>query len=285
MELNRLLLDKIITDSLMEDIGTGDITTNSIVTDDAVTTAFIYTKEAGVIAGMPVVERVFKSLNNDIQFTAKVKDGERVEARTVLAEISGSARAILTGERVALNFLQRLSGIATKTAALVELVSMYPVRIVDTRKTTPGLRMLEKYAVRMGGGSNHRFGLYDAILIKDNHIKVAGGISEAVNIARRNNPHTVKVEVEVQTLADVEQALAVHADIIMLDNMDPALMREAVEMIKGRALVEASGGISEETVVAVAKAGVDLISIGALTHSVKALDISLDVEKIKQATL
>lgn len=285
MELNPLLLDEIIAHSLKEDIGTGDITTNSIVAVDATTTAFIYAKEPGVIAGIPVAERVFKSLDADIQFAAKVKDGERVEPRTILAEISGNARAILTGERVALNFLQRLSGIATKTAALVELVSMYPVRIVDTRKTTPGLRMLEKYAVRMGGGGNHRFGLYDAILIKDNHIKVAGGISEAVNMARRNNSHTVKVEVEVQNLDGVEQALTVHADIIMLDNMDPAAMREAVEIIKGRALVEASGGVSEETVVTVAKTGIDLISIGALTHSIKALDISLDIDEIKPAAL
>lgn len=278
MEINPLLLDEIIINSLKEDIGTGDITTNSLVATQATTRASIYAKEPGVIAGMAVAERVFKSLGADIQFTAQLEDGDRVEPGTVLAEISGSARAILTGERVALNFLQRLSGIATKTASLVELVSMYPVRIVDTRKTTPGLRMLEKYAVRIGGASNHRFGLYDAILIKDNHIKVAGGISEAVNIARRNNSHAVKVEVEVQQLEEVEQALAVDADVIMLDNMDSTVMRQAVEIINGRALVEASGGIGEQTVVGMAKTGVDLISIGALTHSFKALDISLDIQ-------
>lgn len=281
MELNSLLLNKIIYRCLMEDIGTGDITTDSLVAADAITTGIIHAKESGVIAGIVVAEKVFKYIEPEIIFDAKVKDGDKVEPRTVLAEVKGNARAILTGERLALNFLQRLSGIATKTAALVELVSMYPTRIVDTRKTTPGLRALEKYAVKVGGGYNHRFGLYDAILIKDNHIKVAGGISQAVNLARRSNPHTVKIEVEVQDLEGVEEALAVNADIIMLDNMEPSIMREAVEMIKGRALVEASGGVSEETVVAVAKSGVDLISVGALTHSVKALDISLDIDEIK----
>ncbi len=281
MDFNSLLLDDLIKRCLEEDIGTGDITTNSIVPKTAKTVGIIHTKESGVIAGIEVAERVFKYLDPQIKFIAKVKDGDKVEPRTVLAEVRGSARAILTGERLALNFLQRLSGIATKTAVLVDLVSMYPVRIVDTRKTTPGLRMLEKYAVRVGGGYNHRFGLYDAILIKDNHIKAAGGISNAINLARRNNPHTVKIEVEVQELAGVEEALMAKADIIMLDNMEPSLMKEAVELINGRALVEASGGISEETVVAVAKSGVNLISVGAITHSAKALDISLDIEEIK----
>lgn len=281
MDFNSLLLDDLIKRCLEEDIGTGDITTNSIVPKTAKTVGIIHTKESGVIAGIEVAERVFKYLDPQIKFIAKVKDGDKVEPRTVLAEVRGSARAILTGERLALNFLQRLSGIATKTAVLVDLVCMYPVRIVDTRKTTPGLRMLEKYAVRVGGGYNHRFGLYDAILIKDNHIKAAGGISNAINLARRNNPHTVKIEVEVQELAGVEEALMAKADIIMLDNMEPSLMKEAVELINGRALVEASGGISEETVVAVAKSGVNLISVGAITHSAKALDISLDIEEIK----
>lgn len=282
MEINSVLLDKVIENGLMEDIGTGDITTNSLVGVDATAIALIHAKEGGVIAGIPVAEKVFKHLDEGIIFDAQVKDGTKVEPRTILATVSGNARAILTGERLALNFLQRLSGIATKTATLVELVSMYPVRIVDTRKTTPGLRMLEKYAVRIGGGSNHRFGLYDAILIKDNHIKVAGGINQAINMARRNNSHTLKVEVEVQDLDGVSEALTANADIILLDNMEPSVMREAVEMIAGRALVEASGGISKETVVSVAKSGVDLISMGCLTHSVEALDISLDIDEIKQ---
>ncbi len=281
MDFNPLLLDDIIKRCLEEDIGTGDITTNSIVPNDAATTGIIHAKQSGIAAGVDIAKLVFQHLDPKIDFNAKVKDGDKIEPRMVLAEIRGNARAILTGERLALNFLQRLSGIATKTAVLVELVSMYPVRIVDTRKTTPGLRMLEKYAVRVGGGYNHRFGLYDAILIKDNHIKAAGGISQAVNLARRSNPHTVKIEVEVQELAGVEEALRAKADIIMLDNMDPSVMREAVELINGRALVEASGGISEESIVAVAKSGVNLISVGALTHSAAALDISLDINEIK----
>ncbi|MEG6617215.1 carboxylating nicotinate-nucleotide diphosphorylase [Peptococcaceae bacterium 1198_IL3148] len=281
MELNPLLLNDLIHRSLLEDMGTGDITTNSTVAADATATGIIHAKESAVIAGITVAEAVFKHLDPKVTFEAKVKDGDRVEARTVLAEVQGNARAILTGERLALNFLQRMSGIATKTAALVDLVSMYPTRIVDTRKTTPGLRVLEKYAVKVGGGHNHRFGLYDAILIKDNHIKVAGGISQAINLARRHNPHTVKIEVEVQDLEGVEEAVVANADIIMLDNMEPSIMREAVEMIKGRALVEASGGVSEETVVTVAKSGVDLISVGALTHSVRSIDISLDIDQIK----
>jgi nicotinate-nucleotide pyrophosphorylase (carboxylating) len=199
----------------------------------------------------------------------------------VLAEISGSARAILSGERLALNFLQHLSGIATGTAQLVALAAGQKARIVDTRKTTPGLRMLEKYAVRVGGGHNHRFGLFDAVLIKDNHIKMAGGIKASVEAARLGCPHTARIEVEVEDLAGVNEALAAKADIIMLDNMTLERMREAVNLIAGRALVEASGGITEGNIRAVAEAGVDLISAGALTHSVKALDISLDIVEIK----
>ncbi|MZP29347.1 carboxylating nicotinate-nucleotide diphosphorylase [Heliobacterium undosum] len=268
--------------ALREDIGQGDLTTMSLVPADAQTRGIIHAKEAGVIAGMPVARIVFETVDPGLSFEAKVKDGERVERGTVLAEVQGSARSILIGERLALNFLQRLSGIATKTARCVELVTYYQARIVDTRKTTPGLRMLEKYAVRMGGGKNHRFGLFDGVLIKDNHIRVAGGIHQAVSQARQAVPHTVKIEVEVEDLAGVAEALEANADIIMLDNMVPELMKEAVRMIGGRALVEASGGVSEETLVEIAKTGVHLISMGALTHSVKALDISLDVEAIKR---
>lgn len=281
MEINPLLLEKLIHRCLIEDIGTGDITTNSLVPENATSKGIIYAKESGVVAGIMVAERVFKHLDPNIIFEAMVKDGTKIEPRTLLAEVRGSARTILTGERLALNFLQRLSGIATKTAHLVDLVSMYPCRIVDTRKTTPGLRMLEKYAVRVGGGNNHRFGLYDTILIKDNHIKLAGGITQAINAARKNNPHTVKIEVEVEDIDGVKEALAANADVIMLDNMEPSLMREAVELVNGRVLLEASGGISEETVVLVAKSGVNLISVGALTHSIKSMDISLDIEVIK----
>ena len=281
MELNMTLLRRLIEHSLAEDIGTGDITTNSIVPPDSVTRGIIYTKEPGVVAGIPVVEAVFRSLSPGIKFTAKVKDGDILQQGDVIAEVEGDARAILTGERLALNFLQRMSGIATRTAALVEKIKLYAVRLVDTRKTTPGLRMLEKYAVRVGGGFNHRYGLYDAVLIKDNHIKVAGGITKAILAARHNVAHTIKIEVEVESLAGVTEALEAKADVIMLDNMDPTTMKEAVKMVDGRALVEASGGIHEDTIVNVAKTGVNLISVGALTHTIKSLDISLDIGEIK----
>lgn len=279
--INPLKLQKLIENCLDEDAGSGDLTTNSIVPPEASSTGYIVTKESGVVAGLPVAEAVFRHLDPSVEFRALARDGEKVEPGRVLAEVEGKTRAILTGERLALNFLQRLSGIATATAKLVELVNGEKARIVDTRKTTPGLRMLEKYAVRAGGGQNHRFGLYDAVLIKDNHIKAAGGIKAAVETARRNCPHTVKIEVEVEDLDGVREALAARADIIMLDNMKPADMREAVALVGGRALVEASGGMNEKNIQEVAAAGVDLISVGALTHSVKALDISLDIEEIK----
>ncbi|AEG58541.1 carboxylating nicotinate-nucleotide diphosphorylase [Desulforamulus ruminis] len=281
MELNKIELKKIIEIGLAEDIGTGDITTNSTVPIGSRAKGMIYVKEPGVLAGLAVAEEVFRQMSPEVHFHHRIQDGTWVEPGTVVAEVEGDARAILTGERLALNFLQRMSGIATRTAALVEKVKLYPVRVVDTRKTTPGLRMLEKYAVRVGGGFNHRYGLYDAVLIKDNHIKVAGGITQAVLAARHNVPHTIKIEVEVEDLAGVSEALEARVDIIMLDNMDQATMREAVKLVDGRALVEASGGINEETIVAAAKAGVDLVSIGALTHSIKSLDISLDIGEIK----
>ncbi len=281
MELNLLELQKLIEHCLNEDIGTGDLTTNSIVPADTASTGFIVTREGGVVAGLPLAEMVFRCIDPSVKFHALVQDGEKVELNRVLAKVTGSARAILTGERLVLNFLQRLSGIATATARLVELVKGEKAHIVDTRKTTPGLRVLEKYAVRVGGGHNHRFGLYDAVLIKDNHIKMAGGIKSAVETARRSCPHTVKIEVEVEDLAGVEEALAARADIIMLDNMDQATMRKAVALVSGRALVEASGGISAGNIRAVAETGVDLISVGALTHSIKSLDISLDIKELK----
>lgn len=206
------------------------------------------------------------------------EDGQAVTAGTTLAEISGSARTILMGERVALNFLQHLSAVASRVSRLAELIKFYTSVIVDTRKTIPGLRLLQKYAVRMGGGANHRFGLYDAVLIKDNHIAVAGGIKEAVTAARRHLGHTVKIEVEVETLEQVATALESHADIIMLDNMSPDLMKQAIDLVDGKALTEASGRVTEENIVQIAKTGVDFISIGAITHSVQALDISLDIE-------
>lgn len=282
MDLNPLELRKMIERCLCEDIGASDITTNSLVRADAVSRGYIIARENGVVAGLPLAEMVFQILDPGIEFHALVPDGHKIEPGMVLAEISGSARVILSGERLALNFLQRLSGIATRTARLVELATGQKAHIVDTRKTTPGLRMIEKYAVRVGGGHNHRFGLFDAVLIKDNHIKMAGGIKASVEAARRGCPHTARIEVEVEDLAGVNEALAAKADIIMLDNMTPERMREAVDLIAGRTLVEASGGVTEGNIRAVAEAGVDLISAGALTHSVKALDISLDIKEIKR---
>ena len=270
-------IDKIIGQALLEDIGTGDITTDSIIPYDLKTKGIIKTKEEGVIAGLNIANLVFKKLDSNIIFQEKIKDGAKVSRNKILAEITGSARTILKGERVALNFLQRMSGIATTTSKFCQEVKDFPVRIVDTRKTTPGLRILEKYAVRMGGGYNHRFGLYDAVLIKDNHIAVAEGIKSAVNSVRKQISHTVKIEVEVENLSQLQEALEIKVDIIMLDNMNLDTMREAVKIVKSKALIEVSGGITLENVREIAQTGVDLISIGALTHSVKSLDISMEI--------
>lgn len=270
-------MDKIIEQALLEDIGTGDITSESIVPFDLKAKGTIKTLEGGVIAGINIVHLVFKKLDPEIIFQEKIKDGTKVARDKVLAEITGSARTILKGERVALNFLQRMSGIATITSKFCQEIKDLPVRIVDTRKTTPGLRMLEKYAVRMGGGHNHRFGLYDAVLIKDNHITVTGGITSAVNSVRKQISHTVKIEVEIDNLSQLEKVLKTQVDIIMLDNMDLDTMREAVKMVKGKTLIEASGGITLDKVRKIAQTGVDLISVGALTHSVKSLDISMEI--------
>lgn len=271
----------LIDRALLEDIGTGDITTESIVPEGYTTIGFIQSKETGVVAGLSVAEAVFRRLNKDISFQPRAKDGDRVKAGHLLARVEGDARTVLTGERVALNFLQRMSGIASKTAYLSSLIAGEKARLVDTRKTTPGLRILEKYAVRVGGGANHRFGLYDAVLIKDNHIQVAGSITKAVELAREVAFFSMKIEVEVESLAGVEEALKAGADIIMLDNMDVEAMRRAVEMVAGRALLEASGGINEQTIMAVARTGIDYISVGSITHSFKSLDISLDIGEMK----
>jgi len=272
-----ILIDKIIEQALLEDIGTGDITTESIIPSNLKAKGIIKTSEEGVVAGLDIVFLVFKKLDSEICFQPKIKDGNKILPGEILAEITGSAQTILKGERVALNFLQRMSGIATITFKFCQKAKDFPVRIVDTRKTTPGLRILEKYAVRMGGGYNHRFGLYDAVLIKDNHIAVAGGIRSAVNSVRKQISHTAKIEVEVKNLSQLQEALKVQVDIIMLDNMDLDTMKEAVKMAKGKAIIEASGGITLEKVRKIAQTGVDLISVGALTHSVKALDISMEI--------
>ena len=279
--MNFLQLDKQIQDWLAEDIGSGDITTLALVPAAAKTNAIIHAKDNGILAGIDVARRVFELLDKDIQFDAKLADGAALTNGSIIAEIKGNAQAILTGERLALNLLQHLSGVATSTHKLAAIAAPFGAKLVDTRKTTPGMRLLDKYAVKAGGGANHRLGLYDAMLIKDNHIQVAGGITEALNRAHDYASHMTKIEIEVESLAGVKEALAGKADVIMLDNMSIADMTEAVKIINKQAVVEASGGISEATLADVAKTGVDVISVGALTHSVKALDISMDIGHIK----
>jgi nicotinate-nucleotide pyrophosphorylase (carboxylating) len=272
-------IDPIIELGLKEDVNTGDLTTDLLISADSKTTAIMIAKADGIVAGILVVEAVFRKIDPQVVFTAEVKDGDRVTKGQLLLTIEGAYRALLTGERLALNFFQRMSGIATETAKYVDAVKEFKTEILDTRKTVPGLRLLDKYAVKAGGGTNHRIGLYDMVMIKDNHISVAGGITNAVNAIRPNLPEEIKIEVETTTLDEVCEALAVNADIIMLDNMDNATMAEAVKIINGKAKVEASGNMNLQRVKEVAATGVDYISIGALTHSVAALDIS---QKIKE---
>ena len=268
-------LDELLLAALREDVGTGDITTISCIPAENRSEGAFLAKESGVICGLEIAKRVFALVDSSIVFRAQVKDGDRVEKGQYFATVEGPSRSVLTGERVALNFMQRLSGTATATAKAVAEVKGTGARIVDTRKSTPGLRVLEKYAVRVGGGHNHRFNLSDGVLIKDNHISAAGGIAQAVKAARGAVPHVMKIEVETETLEQVQQALDAGADIIMLDNMTNELMSQAVKLINGRAITEASGNMGEKNRAEVAATGVDVISIGALTHSVKALDISL----------
>ena len=287
MNLSLTEVEDIVQRALTEDIGSGDITTLLTIPPGSTSRAQIIAQEEGVIAGLEVAAMVFRTVadtctgreDREMSFLAGVEDGSRVRAGDMTAEITGPTAVILTAERTALNFLQRMSGIATKTARLVELVRHTGAKIVDTRKTVPGLRMLDKYAVRIGGGHNHRFGLYDAVLIKDNHIRAAGGIGEAVRAAKSGAPRGMTVEVEAESIEQVKQALEAGAHMILLDNMAPAILREAVALCRGRALTEASGGITEDNVREIAETGVDMISIGALTHSVKALDLSLEIKE------
>ena len=272
-------LDRIIENALLEDIHTGDITTMSVVRSRRYAKARLVAKEQLVLAGIDVAARVFLLLDPDVRFTGKSADGDHVSTGDMVAEIEGDASFLLQGERVALNLLQRMCGTATLTARYVEAVAGTKARIVDTRKTTPGLRILEKYAVRVGGGINHRTGLYDGVLIKENHIAAAGGIKQAINSARAYIPHTLKIEVETETISQVKEALEAGAEIIMLDNMELGTMRQAVSIVNGRALLEASGGVSLETVRDIAETGVDIISVGALTHSARAMDISMLLER------
>ncbi len=271
------LVERAVRAALEEDLGTaGDITTDAIIAADAQSAAEIVARKAGVIAGLDVAEAAFRALDGDVQFTRLVPDGAKVEAGASVARVSGKTRALLSAERVALNFLYRLSGIATLTAAYVTAVEGTGARIVCTRKTTPGLRVLEKYAVRTGGGVNHRFGLFDAALVKDNHIAAAGGIAEALGRARARVGHLVKIEVEVDTLDQLREALTFKIDAVLLDNMDTATLTRAAALVEGRVPVEASGGVTLETVREIALTGVDLISVGALTHSANGLDLALE---------
>ena len=275
--------EAIIDLALAEDIGTGDVTTLVTVPASTRASGILLAKADGVISGLSVAQAVFARVDPSISFERSVTDGETVTAGATLGRVAGSAHSLLSAERTTLNLLQRLSGVATSTARHVAAVAGTKARIVDTRKTTPGLRTLEKAAVRHGGGQNHRFGLADGVLIKDNHLAALGPpgqpdrVTRAVRQARAASPHTLRIEVEVTTLTELDEALAAEADVVLLDNMDVAQLREAVTRTAGRALLEASGGITLDRLRAIAEAGVDLISVGALTHSAPALDISLEL--------
>jgi nicotinate-nucleotide pyrophosphorylase (carboxylating) len=277
--LPTLLIDDAVRQALAEDLGrAGDITTQATIPDSATATATLVARAAGVICGLDIARAAFRQIDPTIGFESWETDGAWVEKGAALARIDGSARAILSAERVALNYLGRLSGVASLTAQYVERVAHTKARICDTRKTTPLLRAFEKYAVRCGGGANHRFGLDDAVLIKDNHIAVAGGVVPALRAAKRYAGHLVKIEIEVDTLDQLRDVLAEGADVVLLDNMPPPTLREAVTLVKGAMICEASGGVSLETVGVIAETGVDLISVGALTHSAPVLDVALDIE-------
>ncbi len=274
---NHPFIQRSIRWALEEDLGHGDLTTETIITSGAKGEASLIAREDLVLAGLPVFKMVFEELYSFIQFEEYFKEGDIVPAGTIVCLLKGPLDIILIGERTALNFLQRMSGIATLSRQYVDSVAHLETRILDTRKTAPGLRWFDKYAVQAGGGRNHRFGLSDGILIKDNHLAAAGSITRAVQLAKKGAPHTLKVEVEVEDLAGVQEALDAGADIILLDNMDLEDMKKAVALTNGRAQLEASGGITLDTVVKVAETGIDMISIGALTHSAIAADFSLEI--------
>lgn len=276
LPLDLKAVEKIVTLSLKEDIGKGDITTNLIVNDKLKCLAIIKSKDTGVLAGNPIAELVFKRLDSRIKYIQRKKDGDTINPNDIIAEVRGSVRTVLTGERLSLNFLQRLSGIATLSQKFVNKTKGFDVKIIDTRKTTPGLRILEKYAVTVGGCYNHRFGLFDGILIKDNHIKIAGNIEKAVLKVRAKHKNK-EIEVETSNINQVREALKSGADIIMLDNMTPDKIKKAVKIIDSKAMTEASGGINLDNIGEYAKTGVDYISVGVLTHSAKSLDIGLYV--------
>lgn len=279
MNLPQFYVDEIIVNALKEDVNYVDVASDYLIPEDQRDEAYFVAKADGVLCGLSVAMRVFELLDDTFEAKLYKHDGDKIQTGDLIAEFSGKTVLLLKGERTALNLLQHLSGIATATAAAVELVKGTNAQITDTRKTLPGLRALQKYAVTCGGGKNHRFNLSDGAMLKDNHIDAGGGITNAVNALRGKLGHMVKIEVETRDLAEVREALAAGADIIMLDNMSNEMMREAVQIIDGRAKTEASGGITLETIAEVAKTGVDIISLGALTHSVKAFDISMKMKK------
>jgi nicotinate-nucleotide pyrophosphorylase (carboxylating) len=278
-------IDRAVRLALDEDLGlVGDITTNATVAIDARAEAIVAARAPGVVSGLQLMEASFRTLDPDIAIEIYIEDGGKVGAGDAIARISGAARAMLTAERVALNFMGRMCGVATLTRRYVDSVSRTRAKIVDTRKTTPGLRALEKYAVRCGGGQNHRTGLFDAVLIKDNHIVAAGGLSRAIEAARTTAGHMIKIEVEVDTLPQLDEALRHEIDAVLLDNMTTDELKEAVRRVAGYCLTEASGGVSLDTVAAIAETGVDLISVGALTHSAPVLDLGLDFQTSAKMT-
>jgi nicotinate-nucleotide pyrophosphorylase (carboxylating) len=278
--LSPLAIDDAVTLALAEDLGrAGDVTSIATIPEGTRGSAVMKARESGVIAGLPVAEAVFRKLDPSVEIAGQLRDGAVVQAKTVLMSISGDARALLSAERTALNFVGHLSGIASAAAEFVRLVAHTKARVCCTRKTTPGLRALQKYAVRCGGGFNHRFGLDDAILIKDNHIAVAGGVRAVLERAKAAAGHLVKIEIEVDTLEQLKTVLEVGlADAVLLDNMSPAMMKQAVAMVAGRLVIEASGGITHESAAAIAESGVDYLSSGAITHSSPNLDVGLDIE-------
>ncbi len=275
MKLTNLMIDEIIKNALKEDMPYGDVSTDSLFLGDETSSARLIAKENGVAAGLAVAARVFEMIDADTVFSPLVNEGAKVEAGTIMAEISGKTASLLKAERTALNFLQRMCGIATKTSRMSELIAGSGTVIADTRKTTPNLRILEKYAVYTGGGANHRFSLSDAVMLKDNHIKAAGSIMTAVKKVRKAISHTMKIEVETETLEQVKEAVAAGADIIMLDNMDRKKIEAAVVLIGGKAIVEVSGNLTEDNIKEKLVPGVDVMSFGGLTHSIKSMDISM----------
>ncbi len=275
--LPAVMLEPLVRAALLEDLGrAGDLTTDAIIPADARAKAALAAREPGVVAGLDLAVMAFRLVDPELKIEILKPDGARIVPGDDIAMVSGPARGLLTGERVALNFLGHLCGVASATASIADAIAHTKARIVDTRKTTPGLRALQKHAVRLGGGMNHRFGLDDAVLIKDNHIAVAGGVRPAIERARAYIGHLVKIEIEVDTLAQLEEVLAVGVDVVLLDNMGLDLLRQAVAMVGGRAITEASGRITPQTAVAIAETGVDLLSAGWLTHSARVLDIGLD---------